>query len=341
MRTMQRAGLAAATVAVLASAVVGAGSGAQAAGPGKAPFTFAVIGDIPYGDAQIERFPRVVDQINDDPAVDFVDHLGDIKNGSSLCSDSYITMIRAQFDRFQDPLVYTPGDNEWTDCHRANNGGYQPYERLAFVRQTFFSQPGKTLGQQSVGVQSQVDRGFPEQVRYSRAGVAFGVPHIVGSNNGLAPWTGLTEPTSQQVTEVGARTAAAVDLINSTFDDAVASGDKAVVLLTQADMFDVTVADPKIADYSAFTPIVQAIINRSFTFDGPVYLFNGDSHVFNADKPLAAGSRWLSFYGVTGSADNLNRVTVDGSNGVNDYLRVSVRPSTASVLSVEKVPFTS
>ena len=214
-----------------------------------------------------------------------------------------------------------------------------PFEAVRGV--SFDVQPGKTLGQQSVGVQSQVDRGFPEQVRYSRAGVAFGVPHIVGSNNGLAPWTGLTEPTSPQVTEVGARTAAAIDLIDATFDDAVASGDKAVVLLTQADMFDVTVADPQLADYSAFTPIVQAIIDLSSAFDGPVYLFNGDSHVFNADKPLAAGSRWLSFYGVTGSADNLNRVTVDGSNGVNDYLRVSVRPSTASVLSVDKVPFTS
>jgi hypothetical protein len=340
MRTVQRAGLAAAMVAALGSAVVGAG-GAQAASPGKAPFAFAVMGDIPYGDAQVARFPRVIDQINDDPAVAFVDHLGDIKSGSSLCSDSYITMIRAQFDRFQDPLVYTPGDNEWTDCHRANNGGYNPYERLAFVRQTFFPQPGVTLGLKSVGVESQVDQGFPENVRYSRAGVAFGVPHIVGSNNGLAPWTGLTEPTPEQVTEVGARTAAAVELINATFDDAVSAGDKAVVLLTQADMFDVTVADPQIADYSAFKPIVQAIIDRSSTFAGPVYLFNGDSHVYNSDKPLAAGSAWLSFYGVTGNADNLNRVTVDGSNGVNDYLRVSVRPSTASVLTVEKVPFTS
>jgi hypothetical protein len=337
---MQRAGLAAAMVAVLGSAVVGAG-GAQAASPGMAAFTFAVIGDIPYGDAQIARFPRVIDQINADPAVDFVDHLGDIKSGSSLCSDTYISMIRTQFDRFQDPLVYTPGDNEWTDCHRANNGGYQPHERLAFVRKTFFSQPGKTLGQQSVGVKSQVDQGFPENVRYSRAGIAFGVPHIVGSNNGLAPWTGLTAPTSEQVTEVGARTAAAIDLINATFDDAAASGDRAVVLLTQADMFDVTVANPQVADYWAFKPIVQAIIDRSSRFAGPVYLFNGDSHVYNSVKPLAAGSRWLSFYGVTGSADNLNRVTVDGSNGVNDYLRVSVRPSTASVLTVEKVPFTS
>ena len=68
-----------------------------------------------------------------------------------------------------------------------------------------------------------------------------------------------------------------------------------VVLLTQADMFDVTVANPQIADYSAFKPIVQAIIDRSSRFAGPVYLFNGDSHVYNSDKPLAAGSRWLSF----------------------------------------------
>jgi hypothetical protein len=339
MRMVQRAGLAAALVAGLASAVVGSGS-AQAADQGKAPFTFAVIGDIPYGDTQIARFPKVVDQINADPAVALVDHLGDIKSGSSLCSDNYIASIRTQFDRFQDPLVYTPGDNEWTDCHRTNNGAFDPYGRLDLIRATFFPQPGKTLGQKSVGVQSQAAHGFPENVQYNRAGVAFGVAHIVGSNNGLVSWTGQSAPNAHQTTEVAARTAAAIDLINSTFDSAVDSGDEAVVLMTQADMFDVTVSNPSFSDYSAFKPIVQAIIDRSSSFDGPVYLFNGDSHVFRTDQPLAAGSTWLSFYGVSGSADNLNRVTVDGSTGVNDYLRVSVRPNTDSVLSIEKVPFT-
>jgi len=39
------------------------------------------------------------------------------------------------------------GDNEWTDCHRPNNGGYNPLERLAKVRATFFPSPGRTLGQ--------------------------------------------------------------------------------------------------------------------------------------------------------------------------------------------------
>ena len=64
-------------------------------------------------------------------------------------------MIKTQFDRFADPLVYTPGDNEWTDCHRANNGSYNPLERLGKVRQLFFPHPGRTLGQHPVDVASQ------------------------------------------------------------------------------------------------------------------------------------------------------------------------------------------
>ena len=37
----------------------------------------------------------------------------------------------AGFPAVADPVVYTPGDNEWTDCHRASAGGYLPTERLA------------------------------------------------------------------------------------------------------------------------------------------------------------------------------------------------------------------
>ena len=91
-------------------------------------------------------------------------------------------------------------------------------------------------------------------------------------------------------------------------------------------MFDPTVATPAFADYFAFQPIVQAIARESATFRGPVYLFNGDSHVYNSDKPLAAGSKWVSFYGVTTPAPNLSRITVDGSTAVNNYLRVTIDP---------------
>jgi hypothetical protein len=110
-----------------------------------------------------------------------------------------------------------------------------------------------------------------------------------------------------------------------------------VVLMQQADMFDPTVPDPKPADYAAFRPLVQALVAESRRFEGPVYLFNGDSHRFNQDRPLARGSSWLDFYGVRRSADNLRRVTVDGSDlGEADWLKVRVRHG--GELAFEQVP---
>lgn len=332
---VRRPFLVGATLALALSAVITGTAAAEQ--PDQAGFGFAVIGDVPYGPEQIARFPSVVDQINADPAVQLVDHLGDIKDGSSVCSDAYFATVRAQFDRFADPLVYTPGDNEWTDCHRPNNGGYDPLERLHAVREVFFPHPGKTLGEHSVAVQTQADRGLPENVSYQRAGVSFAMLHVVGSNNGLAPWTGQTAPTPEQTAEVQQRTAATLDLINETFDHA--RGQRAVALLMQADMFDPTVPHPSLAAYSGFQEIIRTIARRSADFDGPVYLFNGDSHVYNTDTPLAPGSPWLSFYGVTTPAPNVTRITVDGSSGVNNYLRVTVHPSDPQVLTWAKVPF--
>jgi hypothetical protein len=340
-------GLGLAALAVTTALSVGSASASDNAGhagdtrDAGGQFTFAVIGDIPYGDAQIANFPNVVKQINADPAVQLVDHVGDIKNGSTVCSDAYFAQIKAEFDTFVDPLVYTVGDNEWTDCHRPNNGSYNPLERLAKIRQVFFPRPGFTLGQNAVRVTSQASIGIPEDVRYTRADVSFAAVDVIGSNDSLAPWTGQTAPTPAQTSEVLSRTSAAIANIRAAFDQARQEHNRAVVLLMQADMFDPTVPNPSFADYYGFQPIVQAIAQESAAFDGPVYLFNGDSHVYNSDKPLAAGSSWLSFYGVTSPVPNLSRVTIDGSTNVNNYLRVTVNPHGPQVLSWTKVPFTS
>ena len=303
-------------------------------------FAYAVIGDVPYGDPRVADFPKVIKAINADPAVQLVNHLGDIKSGSSRCDDSYFLKIKKDFDTFVDPLVYTVGDNEWTDCHRLNNGAYNPLERLAAIRSLFFARPGSTLGRHPARVLSQASQGYPENVRYTRGEVAFAALHIVGSNNSLAPWTGNTAPTPEQSAEVLGRTAAVIASIRDTFAQARAEDSRAVVLLTQADMFDPTELNPKFAENFAFQPIVRAIAQESASFRGPVYLFNGDSHVFNSDKPLSAGSKWLSFYGLDKPVKNLSRVTVDGGAGVNNdnYLRVTIDPRNPDVLSWTKVP---
>lgn len=336
MRSWRRA---ASVVLALSALALALTSQSATADSGHSKFSFAVIGDIPYGDSQIANFPNVISQINADPDVRFVNHIGDIKDGSTVCSDAYFQMVKSDFDKFEDPLVYTVGDNEWTDCHRANNGSYKPLERLAAIRKVFFPQPDRTLGLNSVRVTSQADQGYPEDVRYTRADVAFAALHIVGSNNSMAPWTGNTSATPEQAAEVLGRTAAVVQEIRDTFAAAAHNHNKSVVLLTQADMFDPTVANPSFADYYAFQPIVKAIAEESAKFQGPVYLFNGDSHVYNSDKPLDTGSKWLSFYGVNTVAPNLSRVTVDGSANVGNWLKVTVDPGSKQVLSWTRVPF--
>ncbi|MEP7115115.1 MAG: metallophosphoesterase family protein [Ilumatobacteraceae bacterium] len=328
-------------IAVIVGGLIAAGG---TGGPARASavstgFSFAVIGDIPYGTAQIAAFPKRIAQINADVDVRMVMHVGDIKNGSSLCSDAYYSMIRSNFDKFVDPLVYTPGDNEWTDCHTPLNGRFDPLKRLATVRTRFFPRPGFTLGQHPMTLRTQANLGLPENVRFDRVGVPFAALHVVGSNNGLANRTGRTAPTVGQAAEVQSRTAADIRLIKETFAHAIASQSPAVVLVMQADMFSPSVSSPRFADYSAFKTIVQTIALRAAAFGKPVVLFNGDSHVFRQDHPLAAKSSWLSFYGVTTSAPNLTRVTVDGSTAVSRWLKVTINVNTPNVASWVRVPF--
>ncbi|MEP6630271.1 MAG: hypothetical protein ABJA89_07350 [Lapillicoccus sp.] len=345
---LRRTAASAAALLALAFAVTGATTASAAGGtpPGQEKdghYSFAVIGDVPYGADQIAAFPGWIDQINAaDPAMTF--HVGDIKNGSSRCDNPYYAMIRTDFDRFVGPLIYTPGDNEWTDCHRANNGAYNPLERLTYDRSVFFDQPGTTLGQNPITVKSQVNAGFPENVQLRRQGVDFAMVHVVGSNDDLQPWTGIgyTTPTPAQIAEEKARMANAVAVVRDTFAQARQRHDRAVMVLLQADMFDPTYTPVYAKDISAFQPLVQTLVTESAGFDGEVYLINGDSHIYDSDQPLATGSPWLTTYGVTGAADNLHRITVDGSNNNKDWLKVTVnRPGAAHVLSWERVLYTS
>ncbi len=344
---MSRTRRLAVTSTVLAALVTGglaAGDPARAADPApserRAPYGFAVVGDLPYGPAEEARFPGFIDDLNAARGVSLVAHLGDIKSGSTTCDDARFGAVRAGFDRLRDPLVYTPGDNEWTDCHRVNNGAYQPLERLAAVRELFFPRPGRTLGG-SMRVTSQQGRGFPENVRWVKADVSFATLHVVGSNNDLTPWTGIgeTAPTAAQVKEQWRRMDAAIANVRAAFAEARRNGRRAVVLMQQADMFDPTVTDPQPAAYSAFRPLVQVIVDESRRFRGPVYLFDGDSHVYHQDRPLARGSKWLDFYQVRGRADRLLRTTVDGEErGTSTYLKVTVQPRGREVLRTQRVP---
>lgn len=339
MNKARYAGAALAAALIAGIPGVASADGGREGERGGDTFVLAVTGDIPYSSSLLDAYPSIIDGINADPDVDAAVHLGDIKSGSTRCSDEYFATIKSDFDRFDDPLIYTPGDNEWTDCHRVNNGAFNPLERLGAIRRVFFPQANVTLGRSPMRVRSQARQGFPENVAFERADVAFAAVHVVGSNNSLAPWTGNTAPTPEQQAEVDARLAADLRLIRDTFREARKERQRGVVLMLQADMFDPSVANPVPAQWTGLKPVVQAIASEAARFRGPVLLLNGDSHGFVQDQPLAAGSRWLDFYGVTAPVPNLTRVTVEGADLVDEWVKLTVREEGGQVFTVERVPF--
>jgi Calcineurin-like phosphoesterase len=278
--------------------------------------TVAVIGDVPYGTDQEARFDELINAINDDPKVRIAAHVGDIKNGSTTCSDERFSAVAQAFETFKDPVIYTPGDNEWTDCHRANNGAFNPLERLDTLRSTFFAQPGTALGRHPKRVDYQAT--MVENVRWVESRVAFATLHVVGSNNGLAPWSGLGQatPTADQLAEVDARITAALGWIDQTFDTAEAKGLEGVVLAMQADTWAPVPGSGQQA-------IVDRIAERTAAFDGDVLLLQGDSHVFTADNPLGL--------------DNFTRIVVHGETLPFEYLRLTIDHHANDLFSWERV----
>ena len=305
----------------------------------------AVIGDTPYGAAQLADLPNLIGAINGAAGISRVVHVGDIKSGSTRCDDSYFAQISAAFATFTDPLVYTPGDNEWTDCHRANNGAYDPVERLDAIRKLFFPIAGRTLGGVKKDVLTQSDipafGTFVENTLWSEAQVTFSALHIIGSNNSLLPWytddttgTKVDDP-ARRIAEETARDAANLDWLERTFDLATRQGSKAVALFIQADMWDPAIFTA--GQYNGFTATVRRLADLTRAFAKPVLLVNGDSHVFKVDNPLVAGD---VLYGVTGAVPNLTRVIVQGSTTtpLTEWLRLKVDPATPAVFSWVRNP---
>lgn len=311
-----------------------------------AAIDLGVIGDTPYGASQIEDFPGLLASIEADERVSTLIHVGDIKNGSSRCDDSYFDYVHAAISTLDIPFILTPGDNEWTDCHRANNGAYDPLERLAALREVFYPVPGLALAGGFKQVLSQSEfagfEAFVENQLWFEASVAFGTVHVVGSNDSTPPWytddttgTKVDDPARRHA-ERQARNAATLDWLERLFAVASEQSAAGVVIMMQADTFDAySVANNLPLD--AFTNIIQRIATLSRAFGKPVLLLQGDSHVFIADKPLENGN---ALHGVTVPVPNLTRIVVQGSTTTpfTEWLRLHVDPATPEVFTWERKP---
>ncbi|TPV95190.1 MAG: hypothetical protein B7733_11270 [Myxococcales bacterium FL481] len=298
-------------------------------------FRFALVGDVPYAAGDVAKFDAVIDDINE-AGVKFVAHVGDIKGGSDRCSDELITERFEQYEQFDAPFVYTPGDNEWTDCHREAAGQYNPIERLDFVRNLFFPHPGKTTGGKRMRVRTQAQhpayREYVENVLFVRKRVVFSTIHIVGSNNGLRPWSGIGEdpenPIAERLEEVAEREAASIAWLRRTFREAHRRHAKGVLLFIHANpRFELPQGDPNRAGFDAF---LAELVDLTVAFDRPVVVAHGDSHYFRIDKPLMAPT----VDGPMRRLADVTRVETFGSADVH-WVEVTVDPRTDNVFHFE------
>ena len=239
--------------------------------------SFTAIGDQPY--FSNEAFRQLITGINQHPRSKFTIHVGDIKNGASVCSDETFLEVRKLFDGFEKPLVFTPGDNEWTDCHRASNGSYQQLERLEKVRSVFF-QEGKSLGQQTLQLQNQSKvmpkfRAYIENARWVNQDILFVTIHQVGSNNNL------DQQVPGAIAEYQARNRANMAWLNNSFQLAKNKKYAAIVVAMQSDIFD-----PRVPTESGFKDFIENISKLSASFKKPVLLIQGDSHQYVVDQPI-------------------------------------------------------
>jgi hypothetical protein len=277
---------------------------------------------MPYGPEGEAKFPSVIADINADRRLSFVAHVGDIKNGSSLCSDAMFQNRLELFNQFLAPFILVPGDNEWTDCHRANNGAFDPIERLAFLRNIFYP-TSSTLGRRTFELTRQSDDPqfalYRENVRWVIHDVLFVGLHVVGSNNnrGRTPEADL---------EYAARNTANLAWLRESFAIASELRLRGVMLLLQANPnFELSATDPARAGFNDTLTALQA---ETLAYGRPVVLVHGDSHYFRIDKPMLgtrSGRR----------VEHFTRVETFGEND-NHWLHATVDPTSPNVFAFDQ-----
>ena len=217
-------------------------------------------------------------------------HIGDIF-GSGCTNEAYENRFR-QLNEVDYPVIYTPGDNEWTDC--LEHPGDDPLMYLATIRRTFFAHPQQSLGRRTIALQSQASDSafsvFVENVRWTYGRFVFATVHLVGSRNGLQPFPGRT---SAHDAEVQARTRAAVAWLDGAFAQAERDSAKGVVIATHANLWN-NQTQQRLEPYFDFTKRLE---HHAATFPGPVLLIHGDSHIQRVDHPLenSSGSAYANF----------------------------------------------
>ena len=282
--------------------------------PSRDARTLAIIGDTPYGDEQEAAFPRLVADVNDDP---------DVESGRPPRRHQE----RQQHLRRRAPA---PPARPVRDVRRpvpATRRATTSGPTATGPPPAATSPPNGSPACARCSTPRPSSRSLPSARRSSRtsagrtAAVTFALVHVVGSDNGLAPWFGGAETPAQRherLAEVAAREAAALEWIDRAFDAAERERARGVVIGMQADTF---------AGSTAFDRINARLEERARAL--PATRCCCSRATRTSTRPT----------GRSPGAPNLVRVVVEGETA-SEWLRLTVDPRSRDVFawSREQLP---
>ena len=290
-------------VPILLAAIVGSARADDHRGGGddKNAYAIGLWGDLPYSTEQATvGIPNLIADMNSQRLA-FTVNDGDVKAGSNtLCDDALYTTALGYLNSLEAPAAFTPGDNDWTDCDRPSNGGFNLRERLDHEREVFFS-TNYSLGKHRMRQEAQkaalclgAGGGLVpcvENRRWTVGGVTYATLNVQGSCNNLCD-------TAPDPDEYAARNQANITWVQETFAVAKQHRSAAVMFVSQADPgfdgSDVTRAplrDPKTlaetdGQPDGFQDFMLALRDEVIAFRKPVAYVHGDSHYFRIDRPF-------------------------------------------------------
>lgn len=243
-------------------------------------FAFGVFGDGPYRAWEVGRFRHMIKDVNRTELEWFL-HVGDIF--WYPCSDANYERAYEAMNSIQHPVVYTPGDNEWTDCHEKIAGKFGPLERLTHLRATFFAHPTRSLGERTMALESQSENPayaeFVENARWIRGGFVFATIHMVGAGNATERFDGRGPANDE---EAARRIQAGLAWTDDAFALADSLDLKGVVIAMHGSPGLHYHPRPRVG-YERFLDRLEVQVKE---FGGPVLLIHGDGHQYQADHSL-------------------------------------------------------
>ena len=281
---------------------------------------FIALGDMPYSlPKDLLRYERLIKAINTEKPA-FSIFVGDTKSGDTPCSDEFMEKTTRYFNSFDAPLIYSIGDNEWTDCHRTLAGSYDPIERLERIRKTQFVDQN-SFGKRRISLTRQADvmpqfAKFVENSLWVKGKFVFVSLHIPGSNNNY-------ERTPASTQEYLERNTANLAWIEYAFQLAQKKNSAGIVFAFQADMFYSPPGEVNSMN-SGFVDTLNQFRSFAEKTTLPILLIHGDSHRLKIDQPLLDSKRRV--------LENVYRLEVMGADEVQ-AVEVTVDDSKSSPFS--------